>query len=780
MTDFATLYLMVNARGMIEGVQSLDALTAKGAATEKTVTTAMNKVGASGKVASTGLKAAEAAAKSTAAGMQQAAAQAARAGQEVNRASGYTANLASNFNDIAVMMAAGQNPLQLAMQQGTQITQVMTALGGGVAALKGIGTAFMSMINPMSLATLGVIGFGAAAVQWFTDAGAEAKDFDDALDDLKSAVDAYKSSIDKAMASTADLYEQFGTGSVAARSLYRDLAEVQKRQAISAGQAVSASLRDKVAPTSFLASDQKNAADIFGLSVWSRPDRVKINRVIGGLDDLERANDLDAQIEALERLKVAIEEAASADGKFSQEEDAALAGVNELLIEQIELRERIGAMENGGNGRVVDLGKLVDLQRDLAKSAQDELVKLQQQAELSQLIAMFGADSVVVAVARRDAEREAYQALWESKGAAGELLNDLMDAWDAAHGLAGVHMASNINNAGFAASFLATEMGKALNYAQLLGGFAPDLNRFGGAGLMQTYGQTTGSTTWYWDKTADSLLPPSAGLKAPKARGGRKGGGGGGGAARENAYERSVIEIEAQTQAFLAQADAMAKVVAAGGDWERALAILEEEQKLLNDAQKAGVEITPEVKARITEMATAYVDAEAQMERLRTATEKGQDAFENLFGSILDGADSAKEALASLLDQMAKAQFTKGMMMLLGSTSWGSSLISGVGSLLSTYDGGGYTWDGPRTGGLDGKGGRLAMLHPQETVIDHTKGQTGAISAHITASFDEEGNAYVKRVAQGLISQAAPGIVRQSVGATYERAREYPLPGSRR
>jgi hypothetical protein len=31
---------------------------------------------------------------------------------------------------------------------------------------------------------------------------------------------------------------------------------------------------------------------------------------------------------------------------------------------------------------------------------------------------------------------------------------------------------------------------------------------------------------------------------------------------------------------------------------------------------------------------------------------------------------------------------------------------------------------GARVGGLDGRGGRLAMVHPNETVIDHTKGQS--------------------------------------------------------
>ena len=38
-----------------------------------------------------------------------------------------------------------------------------------------------------------------------------------------------------------------------------------------------------------------------------------------------------------------------------------------------------------------------------------------------------------------------------------------------------------------------------------------------------------------------------------------------------------------------------------------------------------------------------------------------------------------------------------------------------------SYAGGGYTGDAPRSGGLDGQGGFMAMLHPQETVVDHTQ-----------------------------------------------------------
>lgn len=46
-----------------------------------------------------------------------------------------------------------------------------------------------------------------------------------------------------------------------------------------------------------------------------------------------------------------------------------------------------------------------------------------------------------------------------------------------------------------------------------------------------------------------------------------------------------------------------------------------------------------------------------------------------------------------------------------------------MGQALASFDGGGFTGFGARSGGVDGKGGFPAILHPNETVIDHAKGQ---------------------------------------------------------
>jgi len=61
---------------------------------------------------------------------------------------------------------------------------------------------------------------------------------------------------------------------------------------------------------------------------------------------------------------------------------------------------------------------------------------------------------------------------------------------------------------------------------------------------------------------------------------------------------------------------------------------------------------------------------------------------------------------------------------------------------LGSYAGGGYTGDGARSGGLDGQGGFMAMLHPRETVIDHTRGTprtSSASSNNITINVDASG-----------------------------------------
>jgi hypothetical protein len=107
---------------------------------------------------------------------------------------------------------------------------------------------------------------------------------------------------------------------------------------------------------------------------------------------------------------------------------------------------------------------------------------------------------------------------------------------------------------------------------------------------------------------------------------------------------------------------------------------------------------------------------------------------------------------------------------LFGGTTAGATggLFGGLAKLLS-FDGGGDTGMGSRTGGIDGKGGFVAVLHPQETVIDRTRQNAASAASrqnvHVTSdvrvTVDDSGNlqAYVESVTQRNIKAAAPKIV---------------------
>ena len=85
------------------------------------------------------------------------------------------------------------------------------------------------------------------------------------------------------------------------------------------------------------------------------------------------------------------------------------------------------------------------------------------------------------------------------------------------------------------------------------------------------------------------------------------------------------------------------------------------------------------------------------------------------------------------------------------------SQLANVGSAVDgfqNFEGGGYTGMGVRAGGLDGRGGQLAMVHPNETVIDHTKGQgMGATVNFNISTVDAAGFDQLLASRKGLITQ---------------------------
>lgn len=121
-----------------------------------------------------------------------------------------TANLAAQFQDIGVTTAMGMSPLQIALQQGTQLSAVLNTMERPV---QGLAAAFMSVINPVSLVTIGVIAAGTALAQYFMSA-------DEELNSLEAALKAHG----EAIRALKDAYGEAASGVEEYLGLSREMA----------------------------------------------------------------------------------------------------------------------------------------------------------------------------------------------------------------------------------------------------------------------------------------------------------------------------------------------------------------------------------------------------------------------------------------------------------------------------------------------------------------------------------------------------------------------------
>ncbi len=89
----------------------------------------------------------------------------------LNPAGFQTANIAAQFQDIGVTSAMGMSPLQIALQQGTQLSMVLEQMkASGQGAGSALAGAFASLISPLSLVTIGLVAGSAALIQYFATA----------------------------------------------------------------------------------------------------------------------------------------------------------------------------------------------------------------------------------------------------------------------------------------------------------------------------------------------------------------------------------------------------------------------------------------------------------------------------------------------------------------------------------------------------------------------------------------------------------------------------------
>ncbi len=139
-----------------------------------------------------------------------------------------------------------------------------------------------------------------------------------------------------------------------------------------------------------------------------------------------------------------------------------------------------------------------------------------------------------------------------------------------------------------------------------------------------------------------------------------------------------------------------------------------------------------------------------RQEKILEAVTSGVKKFSDALADAITGSKNLAEVFSNALKQMANNLISSGIQSLIMQafgpllTGMGGGKFGAIGSALfggmfgGNFEGGGFTWSGARTGGLDGRGGRLAMLHPNETVTDHTKGGGGGMGGTIRVYVDDD------------------------------------------
>lgn len=174
MADVATLGLAVDSSQVERGTGALDNLSnaakrAQAAASGVSVSTrnasgAVLNFSAGAERAATSLNAEASAAQRAARALElhnRAANQNMAGGSKFN-----TANIAAQFQDVAVTAAMGMNAMQIGLQQGTQLAGVLMSMERPI---QGLGEAFLALLSPVSIATIAftaLLALGLQMVEW--------------------------------------------------------------------------------------------------------------------------------------------------------------------------------------------------------------------------------------------------------------------------------------------------------------------------------------------------------------------------------------------------------------------------------------------------------------------------------------------------------------------------------------------------------------------------------------------------------------------------------------
>ena len=640
-------------------------------------------------------------------------------------------NVSYQLQDVFVQIAGGQGAVRALSQQ-------MPQLLGGFGAVGAV------------LGTISAVAIPLAAT--FMTAGNNAEALNQQIDSLQKTLNTYKGTIDKALAPMEDLWKQFGVGADAARDTYAAMLEIERIEYLKGMRAGVVAVSEQLTSlTDALARYQGAVNSTDGLG------EAKALAVQSALNELQKyfglsAQEADKVNQALQNMAAARDQGPAAAAQAAKELGDAL----------------MVAYDQGGRTN--------DALLDAAKRAYELQLNAAEAARVMGDVADGAANAADGTITAADAA-EAARVATENWAAAMSGVRAEIGAIASALASMGGGM---IANASKFVELNALKQGKSVaeaaqarQKAQMEADFAA---REMAAGTWVEKMVLKGEKALAERGLAldgELEVARAEARKAEQAAAKATGGGGrkrsGGGRAKK---EREAPDILESANRDIQQLERQIELL---GKSNQEVATAEARWAMLDAAKKAGIPVNDELNAKIDSQAAQVGNLTQQLEDAQLAQEQFDQAIEgiaNAFSNAILEGENLRDSLASIFKQIAANILNAGIQSALTQAFSGAGGGGFLGNLLSaafggtkaaapSFDGGGFTGLGSRSGGIDGKGGFPAILHPNETVLDHTKGQSGGGSGGSYAmtidlrgtTGDRELDAKIARAGQAILSQ---------------------------
>jgi hypothetical protein len=259
--------------------------------------------------------------------------------------------------------------------------------------------------------------------------------------------------------------------------------------------------------------------------------------------------------------------------------------------------------------------------------------------------------------------------------------------------------------------------------------------------------------------------------------------GGGGGKSDAESFRERLADEQASVALLAKEAAIMGTLNPLSKDYETTLEAWRMEQELLNEARKVGLADDPAVIAGIQATVEAWRDGTTAIAAMTEAQDLMRQSMDDLdsaarsaLDSIIDGFMEGKDAgeiFGNVLKDLSKQLMKIGLNMMLGSIFPGGGIISGLfGGGPKLFAKGGisnkpaiFGEAGPEAAVPLPDGRRIPVDLRMPSIPQAAVAQPQALTVTVVSD-DEKFSAYVTDKAGRVVAQAAPSIVKTSVGAS--------------